>query len=251
MDIAAALRTLLQRPVLPLIGILLAIVASLFVAFRVSLTPPSIDAKNLVLHVADTSVLIDRPNPALVDLQADLRPLADRADVFARYMLSQPVRQAIARRAGLDENRIAFEAPLELNAPKAAQEPVAVERSQQIFDEEVSHGIRFTTDSGLPTVTMTTRAPSLQEALDLADAAAKGFGDYVRREQERANIPPERRVTVRQLGRATGGSGGQSVGISSVIVTFLAVFIGWCLLSLLGLDVARGWRRLDELERGG
>lgn len=249
MDVAQIFRELWLRRLWVLLGVVVAILAALAVGWHITLNPPGLRSKDLTVHTADTTVLVDAPTSVIADLDAPLLVLAARANVYARYMTNLPVRRAIAARAHLPVERIVTEAPLAQNQPAAAREPVASQRSQKILGEQKNYTLRFQTDSGLPTVTILSQAPSTREAIALANAGAQGFKDYIRRLEAARKVPIDRRVIIRQLGTAEGGSIGKSVKATGVIAAFAGTMLAWCLLVLLVSSVARNWGRLDTQQQ--
>lgn len=248
MDFAQVIRELLNRRGWLAIGVVIALVAGLATAYRISLFPPGLEEKALSIGVADTRILVDSPASALTDLGRDFDALAKRANVYSRFMTSRPVREAIAREVGLQENQIVTEAPIQRSLPKVATEPVAAERGRDLVGENVPYRLRFATDVGLPTITIVAEAPTEEDAVRLADAAAVGFDKYVKGVQSRLDVPEARRVTIRQLGAATGGVVTEEVNRPLALLTFVGVFIGWCLLILLVSSVSRSMKELNEAE---
>lgn len=248
MDVAQIFRELWRLRRWMLVGILVALLAALSVGYRVSFFPPGLHSKDLQIHTADTAVLVDGPNSVITDLAADVTSLAARANVYARFMTNLPVRRAIAAAAGLPVEAIVTTAPLAQNQPAAAREPVAAQRSQQLLGENRSYSLEFRTDSGLPTVSILAQAPTTEQALRLANAGAQGFAAYIRHVEAGRNVPVARRVRIRQLGPAEGGTVAKNVKTAAVVAAFVGVLLAWAMLVLLGANVARNWRTLDEID---
>jgi len=248
MDVAQVFRELWLRRLWVLPGVFVAIIVVLFVGWHVSLSPPGLRSKDLTLHSADTVVLVDSPTSVVADVGAPLRQLSVLANVYARYMTNFPVRQAIARRAGIPVDKIATQAPLASNQPAELRQPAANQRGEGLLDERKGYRLEFRTDGGLPTVTIFAGAPSTKEAVKLANAAALGFKDYIRRVEAARKTPPERRVTIRQLGPAEGGTVGRSVKRSAIVFAAVGTLLAWIVLVLLGSNIARNWHRVDDVE---
>jgi hypothetical protein len=248
MDLAQILKELWSRRGWLAVGLVVALFAGLATAYEIGVLPPSLEKKALSIGVADTQILIDSPDSSLADLGRDLEPLAKRAGVYARFMTTRPVRRAIAAEVGLEDHEIITETPLLSQVPKAAKEPANAERSRKLLGEDNAYRLRFTTDSGLPTITIYAQAPRVEDAERLANAGATGFANYVRQVQQRQGIPEVRRVTVRQLGAAQGGVLAEEINRPLAALTFAGVFIGWCLLVLLVGNVSRSMRELSEAE---
>lgn len=252
MDLAQILKELWSRRRWLAVGLVVALVAGLSTAYKIGFLPPKLEKKALAIGVADTQILIDSPDSSLADLGRDLDPLAKRAGVYARFMTTRPVRRAIAAEVGLRDDQIITETPLLGQVPKAAQEPANAPRSRALLGEDTFYRLRFTSDSGLPTITIHAQAPRVEDAVRLANAGATGFANYVRQVQQRQGIPEVRRVTVRQLGAAQGGVLAEEINRTLALLTFIGVFVGWCLLVLLVSNVTRSMRELgdsDDRER--
>lgn len=250
MDVAQILRELWRRRALVAVGVAVAVAVALPTVYRVSLIPPRLVSKTLTLNTAQTNILVDTPNSALTNLSSDLRPLVERANVFGRYATTLVVRRSIAEAARIPVEQLVVEAPFAQNQPRAAREPVAIQRNQQIVGEQTDYFVRFDTDSGYPVVRVFAQGPSVPDAQRLANAAATGLRRYVERVQDRRRVPSAQRIVVRQLGSAEGGTTGKNVKLTVTLVAFLATLTAWCLLVLLGANVAAGWRRLEAEERG-
>lgn len=248
MDVAHILRELWERRRWVAPGVVVALLAALAMAFEISLLPPGLKSKKLTVNTASTAILVDGRRSVVADITADLTGLAARASVYSRYMTNLPVRRAIARRAGLPVERIVTEAPLARNQPAAAREPVAIQRSQAILGEQKDYFLRFDTDPGLPTISILSQAPTVAEAVRLANAGAQGFRDYLRRVEGSRRVPLARRIAIRQLGSAEGGTVGRSVKKVTVLAAFAGTLLAWCLLVLLVANVERHWRDLEAAQ---
>lgn len=247
MDLAQVINELWKRRGWLAIGLAIALFVGLSTAYRISILPPGLEQKSLSIGAADTQILIDTPDSSLTDLGVGLEPLAERAGVFARFMTSRPVRAAIAREVGLKEQELHTEAPLS-DGSAALREPAQAKRSNELLGENRDYRLRFATDSGLPTVTIQAQAPRAVDAVRLADAGAAGFAEYVKAVQAKQKVPPERRVTIRQLGNAEGGTIAEEINRPLALLTALGFFIGFCLLVLLGSNLSKSLRELRAAE---
>lgn len=248
MDLAQVLRELWRRRGWLALGALLALYLALTTAYRVGLFPPSLERKTLAVGVADTQLLVDTPRSALTDVGRDLEPLAARATVFTHFMTSLPVREAVARRVGLPASAIQADAPPSPNQPRAATEPTAAQRGSAVVGERRGYRLFFSNDPTSPTVNIRAQAPTARDAIRLANAGAAGFRAYVQRIQVQQGDPPARRVQLRQLGSAQGGIVGGEINERLAALAFAGAFVGWCLLVLLVVNVARSWRELEAEE---
>lgn len=251
MDLAQALRQLSRHRGWVALGLLVAAVAGLSTAYRISVLPPDLSERALSYGTANTQVLVDTPTSALTDLGPRLDPLTQRAAVFTRLARTRPVQQAIAREAGTDERTLVVEAPIQSNEPNAATEPTAERRSDNLLDEDRRFRVIFERDRGLPAVNVFARAPRAEDAVRLADAGAAGFIKYIEAVQRRQQVPPERRVTLRQLGAATGGQIAGDINLELAVLVFAGIAFAWAVLILVVSGVADNMRKLREAEETG
>jgi hypothetical protein len=252
MELAQVLHILWRRRPFVAVGVLGALIAGLAISYHISLSPLGLQKKHLSIAQADTQVLVDTSYSTLAVVGSDTKPLADKASVYAEFMTTRPVRQAIAHAAGLREDQLVVTAPLnETIVPKQAIEPTASKRTDQLLSETDQYRLTLTTDPGTPTITLTAQAPTVPDAEHLADAAARGFRGFVVGLENRQRVPLHDRVVIRTLGHAVGGVLAKSVNVPLTILTFLGVLVAWSLLVLLGDNVVTSWRQLRELEELG
>ena len=248
MDVAQILRDLWRRRLWVLLGVVFAILAALSIGWHVSLNPPSVRSKNLAIHSAEASVLIDAQQSVLADIEAPTSTLTGLATVYARYMTTFPVRKAIADQAGIPVEALVTEAPLPATLPSVAREPVAAQRSQKLLGEKKDYTLDFRADPGFPIINIIAQGPTVPDALRLANAGALGFQNYIGQFEADRKTPLGRRIVIRRLGLATGGTVGKRAKVTGAVAGFIGVMIAWCLLVLLAGNVAANWGRLDSAE---
>lgn len=249
MDFAQVLMELWRRRVWLLVGLVVATVVAVSTVYRVSLFPPDLESRQLELGVADTQLLVDAPNSAITDLGIGFKQLSERAGVYTRLMTTRPVRRAIARRMDVPEEAIVTVAPLPNSVPRAGREPDRPTRANEILDEIGRLVLTFTSVPTAPTITIQAEAPTGETAVRLADAAAEGFTAYVEKRERVEGVPPSRRVALRQLGSAQGGTIAEGVDLKLAALAFAGTFLVWCLLVLLVSNVAASMRTLRAAER--
>lgn len=245
MELAQTLKTLWTRRRLVALGALVAAIAALLSVYSVGLFPPSLHSRTNVFATASTQLLVDTPDSAFADLANDLTPLETRASVFARFLASPAALELIAREAKVPLDSIEAQGPYDMNLPVIQQEPTAGQRSSQIIGEGALYRLRFENNPVLPIVSAFAQAPTETEALALADAAPKALRSYINRIQAEQGTPPDRRVVIRKLGKATGGVVNGGVNLQIALLVFAVVFGGWCMLLIPAQTIARGWRETD------
>jgi hypothetical protein len=246
MELAPTLKTLWQRRRLVALGAAIAVLAALLSVHKVGLFPPSLESRTNVFATASTQLLVDAPDSAFADLANDLTPLETRASVFARFLATPAAVGLIGREAKLPADSIEAQGPYDINLPVIQQEPTAGQRSSQIIGEGALYRLRFENNPVLPIVAVFAQAPTLDEAMALANAAPRALRIYVEQIQARQGTPEDRQVVIRKLGSATGGVVNEGANIQIAALVFLVVFGGWCMLLVPAQTIARGWRQADK-----
>lgn len=245
MDFAQALNELWRLRRWVALGVLASVLVSLAVAYDVGLIPPRLDPKTLPIARASTSILVDTPQSAITDLNADLGPLADRAIVFGRLGVSQVVRRDIARRVGLEEDEISFLAPLEVST---GDQSTADARITSILAADDRFQVAFLVERGLPSIRVQTEAPELEDALRLATESSDALVDYIADVQRREGRPVSRRVVLRPLSEPQGAVIAAEINRQLMGLAFVATFLAWCLGVLAVAGVRTNLRRIREEE---
>lgn len=261
MELANVLRELWRRKVWVVLAALLAVFIGLSTAYRVSLLPPSLEPRTKEFAAASTEVLIDSGVSTLGDLRGDLEPLGLRAAIYARIVKSERVRTAISKQARVPRG-ISVDGPTVAAAGPETREAPAAERASDILSEGTPYRVELDVETGVPVITVFTRAPTLPEARRMANSTYLAVRNYVRA-NERAALrrirarrradgrrPPKRlqlsrRVLVTQLGRAQGSVVNEGVDAPLALLAGVGSFLALVLLVLLGSGVARGWRLED------
>jgi hypothetical protein len=243
LDLATALRELWNRRQWVAIVAVVALAAAIITTHRVELVPPSLQKRSLEFGAAATQILIDSPRSSLADLNREFTPLAERAQVFAQFMTSPPVKDAIAREAGVPPSVVTAETSLATsNLPATAVEPDQGERANELLAEGIGYRLTFEARESLPVVSVRAQAPTAKEAIGLADAAVVGLRSYLQRAEAREQVPERQRVRAVQLGQAKGGLVNSGVNRLLAAMAFFAVFGVGCVMILLVINVLEGLR---------
>jgi hypothetical protein len=191
---------------------------------------------NLRLGVAATHVLVDDPDPSIVDRRAqpkDVSALQKRAELYGRLIVTAPVLEAIGRRAGVPPTKISGVARTTSDVPIPLLEPGSAERASQIRDSRAPYRLELQSDPAEPILAVYSQAPSAEAAERLANAATLGLQDYLQALARRQGFPEQELPRLRQLGNAHGSAiNGRPlvIGAMTFITAFALTFIG-----LLGL----------------
>jgi len=242
------------------IGVLIVFALALFVALssidRVSLFPPGVKGRQLEIAAASTRVLIDSPRSEIIDLRTDtydLTSLTSRADLIGNVMASAPVREYIARRAGIDPLRIQAVSPITANVPRSLVEPGSEKRASDILRSTDQYRLDIQASPSVPILSVSSQAPNKEAAERLANGAVDGLRDYLRALAIRQGTDPKKLVRLEQLGRARGGVINKGIGLQIALLAFIFVFTLGCCAVLFLARVRRGWSAAadSEHEDGG
>jgi hypothetical protein len=246
---ALAVKRLLSHKILLFVGVLVALLAAVASVSNVSLFPPKMGDSTLEYYSGRTQILVDSNASSIGDLRRDLTPMVARANVYSRFMTTPTALRAIGQEAGVPANEIYAEGPYQLGQARFIQEPTAERRGSQLVGRKARYRLRFDSDPELPIVTVYAEAPSAGKATALADGAAAGLADYVKRVQDEEAVPEKQRVTIRQLGSTTGAPVSAGASSKVALFVFLVVFALWCVAILVWERIAAGWRQADVLQQ--
>lgn len=198
---------------------------------------------NLQVAAATTRILVDDPEPSILERQAlpqDFTTLQKRAELYARLMTTQPVLEAIAQRAKVPADQLSGVARTTADIPITLVEPASEERANQIMTSRQPYRLELQSMPYEPILSIYSQAPSVDEALRLADGAVAGLQGYLDGIARRQSIPADRMPHLRQLGSARGGLTNARAPMVIGGLAFLTVFV----LSLIAqLAVVRWLRR--------
>jgi len=233
------------------LSFLLAVVIALTSINKVSLFPPGIKGRQLEIAAASTRVLIDTPRSGIIDLRTDtytFTSLTTRADLLGNVMASAPVREYIARRAGVDPRRIEAVSPVTANVPRVLTEPGSEKRSSDILRSTDQYRLDIQANPTVPILDISSQAPTKEAAERLANSAVDGLRDYLSVLSARQGIKRNQQVRLEQLGRARGGVINHGVRVQMALLSFLVVFAISCCAVLFLSRVRRGWLAASHSE---
>lgn len=244
MELVDILLELWRRRRWLVVGVVVAGLVALTGLYNVkSLLPLSLEKKSYSVGVASTQMLVDAPQSPIADLGKPFEPLASRASVYSKLIASAPVRQAIGRRVGIPGEAINTAGPSAINQNTGGRPTSSSQRQQELVGEGQSYRLVAVPIEGQPIMSIQAQAPTAEGAMRLADAAIASLKEYVNRQQRRENVLPAYRVRVEQLGDSQGGQINSSADYSLALMSFVGVFIAWCVLVLLSGSLFRGIRR--------
>jgi hypothetical protein len=202
-------------------------------------------SSGLHVAVAATHVLVDFPEPSIVErraLEQHVAGLQLRAEMFGRLMVTTPVLESIGRRAGIPGDQIAGVARTTANVPIPLREPGSEVRAAQVRDSQLPYHLELQSSPSEPILSIYAQAPTTDEAKRLADASILGLDDYVRGLARDEGFDEAKVVRLRQLGDARGGVINPRATLVTGALTFMVAF-GLTAAALLGLVYLHRRRR--------
>lgn len=253
MRLGANLRELTSSKLGLTISSIVALVVAAQVTFSISLIPPGFERRSVDIGSASTHVLVDTPQSTLTDLRQDIyeiRSLSQRAVILGNIMTSSPVRDFIAKRAGVPADQIAAVGPLTPDQPHAITAAGNERRTTDILKRPNEYRLSIQANPTVPVLDVYAEAPNTAAATKLANGAVDGLRDYLDVVADKRGTPAEDRVQLEQLGRARGGVI-NGAGLAIAVVVFVLVFAASCAGVLLATRIRRGWVASKQGQQAG
>lgn len=252
MLLGTRLRALWQQRAGIVASVLLALFAALWSVGDIRLLPPGFTSRSLEMGSASTHVLIDTPRSALLDSRQDiasLQGLSDRALLLGNIIAREPVREFIAKRAGVPLETLQITPPLTPRQPRAPVEADTKKSSSDILRSNDEYRISIEANPTVPLLDVYAQTDDRKSAATLANAAVDGLRTYLAQLAQERSTPPEEQIRLVQLGRARGEAINEGVGIQVALLTFLVVFAIAAATVVFFARIRQGWRAAVLTER--
>ena len=250
MELALVLRELRGRKRLLLVGLIVSAIAAWYSLYNVdSLFPPRFEARALQYSAASATVFADWPTSFVGDSYQKVEPLVQRTMIYANLMASPGMVDLIGEYAHIPRDQIWAAGPVDPNVDQVTAEPTAQKRNVQVTGEAIPYKLNFYVDPNLPLIDFYTQAPSSAQAIALANAAVRALTTYVKGLQDGQRIDRFLRVVIRQVGEPTAAvvDGGIRTKLGGAV--FVAAFVAWCALVLIGMRLSAYWRAAGIVAR--
>jgi hypothetical protein len=253
MPAAGVLRDLLRHRWVVLLGVLIALTAGLLAMFRVSFGPlPGLESRQYEVGVASAAVLIDSQSSQAVDLgtaevKVDVGSLSARAKLLANLLVTRPLRDDIARQAGVSPDRLITQ--LSSTTEPGAPPPEASDVTVQADDPEANI-ISLQTSDTVPIITVNAQAPAEKTAGALAASTIGRLQEYLDSVSAANQVPDIRKLVMRPLGEPTATTAPRGPGKRQAVIVFLLLLAVWCGGVLLMARLAKDWWRVAAYEEG-
>jgi hypothetical protein len=251
MQLGMHLRELWRVPFGLAVSCMVALFVTLTISYEVRLLPPGLEPRNHEIATASTHLLVDTPKSTVLDLRQEtleLDAMTNRAVLLGNVMASAPVREYIARRAGVPPDVIRATAPATPEYPRPIADPENRRRTSDILRTTDEYRLKISANPTVPIIDIYSQAPTADAAKQLANAAVDGLRDYLAAVARAQSIPPGRQVQLDQLGPARGGVINDGVHLTVAVLSFLLVFALSCAAVLFVSRVRRGWRASTQAE---
>jgi hypothetical protein len=247
MDLITILRALWRGRLFVVLGTLVAIVAGVVVAYRVTpAVPPKLESRQYQVALGTVNVLVDTPDSQVIDLSpSGADAVGTRASLLASLISTSPIKDAIAARVGIPADQLV------VLGPQAGAGPTAPSGTKAAVgaDGRRANVIAIRTDETLPVISIDTQAPTEAGAISLANGAAAGLQDYLTTVVKSQKVPESRRLVLRTLGTPEVGVSvrGPRKAYGILLGAFLLGL--FCAAIVLLPGIARGLRDAAAAER--
>jgi hypothetical protein len=237
-------------------GVAASFVLALFVALwmleEVTLVPPSLTPRSLEMATASTHVVVDTPRSSILDLRQNtygLEALTNRAVLLGNVIANGPVRDSIARRAGVSPDALQVAAPLTSKQPQARADSGHERHTSDILKSNDQYRLSIQANPTVPVLDIYSQAPTPRDAEILANAAVDSLRTYLSDLATRQATPEGKRIQLFQLGRARGAVVNEGVRWQVALLAFFLTFAVSCATVTFAARVKQGWRLAALNER--
>ena len=235
-----------------LVGLVLGIslLVGFLLAFRPGLPPQS---RQYEVSLAAADILIDTRDSQLVAVGGkgpDLTTLAGRANLIGNLMTGGPLKNAIARQAGVSPDVLAVVPPANVNTPGVTPAAVTPPAGRGLADVDATI-LSLTVDETLPILHVTTQAPDVETASRLSSATIVALRRYLGSVAASQHIPAAHQLVVRKFGAPVAQVTTRGLPRRfALIATILLALLG-CGAIVGASWFARSWKQIEEAEARG
>lgn len=242
------IRRLWKHKILVFLVILLAVVAAVLSAYRI--TSSGLEKRSLSVSAASSQILVDSVPSALAQgvETSTFEALATRAKIYGQYLASLSARVEIAERAGVPVASLSTSGPFSTATGQINYSAESSgERASELLQEGAGNRLVFSAQEGVPIITVDSQAGDTDTAVALASASYATLRRYIKG-LEVEGKPLRHGVTVRQLGAPEGGTLGGSNDMMLMALAFLLTLGLGCAAILVIPGVVKRWRSLGEAD---
>jgi hypothetical protein len=234
------------------VGCAYALLVVVLMMFRVSLAfPPKIESRQYNAGIAASDVLIDSPNSQVVDLGGgstdsagatiDLNGLSTRARLLANLMSNSPLKDSIARAAGIEPSKLLVIPPTSTDGTQPAAPGGGPGTHVKLGDRDANVLALFV-DETLPILTMRVQAPDADTAKRLASASVSSLRVYLKTVATADDVPGARQLVIEPLGPASSATVVKGPRRLFAILAGVLVLALWCTATIMIPRIVRTWK---------
>ncbi len=247
MQLFKILQEIKRRRILVVLVVLISAVVGFLLAFKPGLPPHS---RQYQQAVATSDILVDTRNSQVVDVGGhgpELSTLASRANLLGNLMVTGPLKDTIARGAGVEPENLVVVPPANAETPGVAPTPVESGRGADVPKSERST-LTFSTDDTLPILHVVAEAPDAETARELALATVVDLRKYLASVATTQQIPAARQLVVRQFGAPNVTTATRGIPHSLAFIIAVVLALVGCAAVIGGSWFARRWKEFAAEE---
>lgn len=250
MQLVRILREVWSRKRLLAIVLGVSILTGLLLACKPGLPPQS---RQYQVALASSDILVDTSNSQVVDIGGrgpDLPTLTSRANLLGNLMTVGPLKDAIAKSAGIDPEDLTVVPPADIEATGVAPAPVTTSQSREVPDAEAKI-LTLSTDDALPILHVVAQAPDAETAGRLSGSTIVELRRYLGSVAATQDIPAARQLVLRQFGTPLVGTATRGLPRSLALAATIVLILLGCGAIVGGSWFVRSWRQIGEAEARG
>jgi hypothetical protein len=250
MGAVAVLRQLWRYRLFVAVGTALALLAGTLISYKVTIGfPPTFESRQYKVGIASAEVLVDSPSSQVADLGGgkvvtDVTALTSRARLLANLMAASPLKDQIARTAGVDSRTFIATAP----SIEPSQKPTTLTATPTSPRTNV---LTVYFNETLPIITADAQAPTEAVAARISSAAVTELDKYLASVAALDKVPGARQLVVDPLGQARFGTVQRGPPKLMAVVAFVLILALWCGGIVLVAKLVRAWRQDARKEEEG
>jgi hypothetical protein len=237
-----------RRLVAPVLGV--SLLVGLLLAFKPGLPPQS---RQYQVSLASADILIDTSDSQVVAIGGkgpDLPTLAGRANLIGNLMTAGPLKEAIAKQAGVPASEISVVPPANVNTPGVVPAPVTPPAARGVPDVDATV-LSLSTDETLPILHVVAQAPSTDTARKLSSATIVAVRRYLGSVAASQHIPAANQLVIRQFGAPVAQTATRGLPRRYALIATIVLALLGCGAIIGGSWFARSWRQIEEAEARG
>lgn len=239
------------------VAALAAIAVALTMSYRVGF-PPTLESRSHTVGTASVLALVDTPRSQVVNLSPSTRGaismLSARAQLLATLMVTSPIREDIARGAGIEPAELVAMRPSTLvDRRRRVPPPQLSSVSGDDPDAHILHvAVNPLPEGEHPIIAVETRAPDAAAARRIAGQAIESLKAHLDDEARAGGVPANRRVVIREFSPPEATTVRVEPSKLFVLAAALIVFALGCAAAVLASRLrprVRGARHFDNSDR--